>query len=52
VTDHETITVALLYAALTLVGPAMLTRLMQFALSNDATNLAAEIATVVEGVTR
>jgi len=52
VNDHETITVALTYAALSLVGPAMLTRLMQWAESDDAANLAAEIALVVEEVAR
>jgi len=52
VTDHETISVALTYAALALVGPAMLTRLMQWAESYDAANLAAEIGAAIEGVVR
>jgi len=52
VTDHKTITVALLYAALALVGPFVLSRLMRWAESDDAASLAAEIAMVVEEVAR
>jgi len=52
VTDHETITVALLYAALALVGPFVLSRLMRWAESDDAANLATEIGYAIEGVTR
>ena len=51
-TDNETITVALLYAALALFGPFILTRLMRWAESEDAANLAAEIGHAIEGVTR
>jgi len=52
VSDHETITVALLYAALALVGPFILTRLMRWAESSDAQSLAREIGTAIEGVAR
>jgi len=52
VIDHETITVALAYAALMLVGPVVLTRLMQWAASKEAENLAMEIGYAIEGVTR
>jgi hypothetical protein len=52
VTDHETITVAMLYAALALVGPFILTRLMRWAESDDAASLAAEIGAAIEEVTR
>ena len=51
-TDHETITVAMLYAALALVGPFNLTRLVRWAESDDAANLAVEIGMAIEGVTR
>jgi hypothetical protein len=51
-TDHETLTVALAYAALALVGPFVLTRLMRWAESSDAQSLAMEIGTAIEGVTR
>jgi hypothetical protein len=51
-TDHETITVALLYAALALVGPFLLTRLARWAASDDAANLATEIGYAIEGVVR
>jgi hypothetical protein len=51
-TDHETITVALLYAALALVGPVVLTMLMRWSESQDAANLAAEIAAAIEEVAR
>jgi len=50
--DNETITVALAYAALALVGPFILTRLMQWAESTDAQSLALEIGAAIEGVTR
>jgi hypothetical protein len=43
VTDHETITVALLYAALALVGPFLLTRLARWAASDQAANLLSEV---------
>ena len=51
-TDHETLTVALLYAALALVGPFALTRLAGWAQSDDAANLAMEIGMAIEGVAR
>jgi hypothetical protein len=51
-TDHETITVALSYAALALVGPFVLTRLMRWAESSDAQSLAREIGNAIEGVAR
>jgi hypothetical protein len=51
-TDHETITVALAYAALALVGPFVLTRLMRWAESSDAQSLALEIGTALERVAR
>jgi hypothetical protein len=51
-TDHETITVAFAYAALALVGPFILTRLMRWAESADAQSLAMEIGTAIEGVAR
>ena len=47
-TDHETLTVALAYAALALVGPFMLTRLARWAESDEAANLACEVALVLE----
>jgi hypothetical protein len=50
--DHETLTVALLYAAIALVGPFVLTRLMRWAQSDDAASLAMEIGAAVEKVTR
>jgi uncharacterized membrane protein (DUF485 family) len=50
--DNETITVALLYASLALVGPFVLTRLMRWAASDDAQRLAAEIGTAIEGAVR
>lgn len=46
--DHETLTVALLYAALALVGPFVLTRLVRWAASDDAANLATEIGYALE----
>ena len=46
--DNETITVALLYAALALVGPFVLTRLVRWAASDDAQRLAAEIGYAIE----
>jgi hypothetical protein len=48
VTDNETITVALLYAALALVGPFVLTRLVRWAESDDAQRLASEIGYALE----
>jgi hypothetical protein len=48
-TDNETITVALLYAALALVGPFVLTRLARWAESQEAANLAMEIGMAIEG---
>jgi hypothetical protein len=51
-TDHETITVALAYAALALVGPVILTRLLQWADSDAAKNLAREIGMAIEGAAR
>jgi hypothetical protein len=51
-TDHETITVALAYAALALVGPFVLARLIRWAESDDAQNLATEIGYAIEGVVR
>jgi hypothetical protein len=51
-TDHETITVAMLYAALALVGPFILTRLMRWAESADAQSLAREIGAAIERVAR
>ena len=50
--DHETITVALLYAALALVGPLVLSRLLRWAESDDAKNLACEIGYAIEGVVK
>ena len=50
--DQETITVALAYAAFALVGPVVMTRLMQWAASKDAANLAMDIGYAIEGVTR
>jgi hypothetical protein len=52
VTDHETLAVALLYAALALVGPFILTRLLRWAESDDAQNLASDIGYAIEGVVR
>jgi hypothetical protein len=51
-TDHETLTVALLYAALALVGPFVLTRLVRWAESADAQSLAREIGMAIERVAR
>ena len=51
-TTHETITVALLYAALALLGPFVLTRLVRWAASDDAQRLASEIGAAIEGVTK
>jgi hypothetical protein len=52
VSDNETITVALAYAALAIVGPFILTRLIRWAESEDAANLACEIGAAIEGVVR
>jgi len=51
-TDSETLTVACLYAALALVGPFVLSRLMSWAESDDAQRLAVEIGAAIEEVTR
>jgi hypothetical protein len=51
-TSHETTTVAMLYAALALVGPFILTRLMRWAESTDAQSLAREIGAAIERVAR
>jgi len=51
-TDSETIAVALLYAALALLGPLVLTRLLRWAESDDAKNLASDIGYAIEGVVR
>lgn len=50
--DHETITVACLYAALALVGPFIMSMLLRWAESDDAKSLAWEIGYAIEGVTR
>jgi hypothetical protein len=50
--DHETITVALLYAALALVGPFALSMLIRWAESDDAQRLASDIGYAIEGVVR
>jgi hypothetical protein len=50
--DHETITVALAYAALALLGPFVLTRLIRWAESDDAQRLASEIGYAIEGVAK
>jgi hypothetical protein len=52
VIDNETITVALAYAALALVGPFVLARLIRWAESDDAANLACEIGAAIEGAVR
>jgi hypothetical protein len=52
VIDNETVTVALAYAGLMLVGPVILTRIMQWAASRDAANQAVEIGYAIEGVGR
>jgi hypothetical protein len=51
-TDHEPLTVALLYAALALVGPFVLSRLLRWAESDEAANLAMEIGMALERATR
>ena len=51
-TDHETITVACLYAALALVGPFVVSMLLRWADSDDAQRLAVEIGAAIEEVTR
>ena len=50
--DNETITVALLYAALALVGPFLISMLMRWAESKEAESLLVEIGAAIEGVTR
>jgi hypothetical protein len=51
-TDSETLTVALAYAALALVGPFVLSRLIRWAESDDAQRLACEIGAAIEEVVR
>ena len=51
-TDSETITVALLYAALALVGPFLVSMLLRWAESDDAQRLACEIGAALEEVAR
>jgi hypothetical protein len=51
-TDNETITVALAYAAFALVGPFLISMLIRWAESEEAANLACEIGAAIEGVTR
>jgi hypothetical protein len=51
-TDSETLTVALAYAALALVGPFVLTRLLRWAESDDAQRLASDIGYAIEGVVK
>ena len=51
-TDSETLTVACLYAALALVGPLVLSRLLRWAESDDARRLACEIGAAIEEVVR
>jgi hypothetical protein len=51
-TDHETLTVALLYAPLALVGPFLLSMLLRWAESDDARRLACEIGAALEEATR
>lgn len=50
--DHETITVACLYAALALVGPFMVSMLLRWAESDDAQRMVCEIGAAIEEVTR
>lgn len=47
-TDHETLTVACLYAALALVGPFTLSMLLRWAQSDDAASLAREIGAALQ----
>ena len=51
-TDHEALTVALAYAALALVGPFVLSRLLRWAESDDAQRLASDIGYAIEGVVK
>ena len=51
-TDHETLTVACLYAALALVGPFLASMLLRWAESDDAASLACEIGAALEEVAR
>jgi hypothetical protein len=51
-TDHETLTVAMLYAALALVGPFTMSMLLRWAESDDAKRLACEIGAAIEEVVR
>ena len=46
--DNETLAVAFVYVALALISPVLLTRLAQWAESDDADNLAREISAVIE----
>jgi hypothetical protein len=50
--DHEAITVAMLYAALALVGPFIASMLLRWAESDDARRLACEIGAAIEEVAR
>lgn len=50
--DHEALTVALLYAALALVGPFMLSMLLRWSESDDAASLAREIVAALAEVAR
>ena len=50
--DSETITVALLYAALALVGPFLISMLLRWAESDDAQRLVCEIGAALEEVAR
>jgi len=51
-TDHETLAVAVTYAALALAGSAMLARLSRWAESDDGKRFAVEIGNAIEGATR
>ena len=50
--DHETIAVAVTYAAFALVGPWMVTMFLRWLESDEAGRLAVEIGAIVEEVTR
>jgi hypothetical protein len=50
--DHEAITVAMLYAALALVGPFVVSLLLRWAESDDAQRLACEIGAAIEEAAR
>jgi len=49
-TDHETITVAIAYIALALVGPFMISMLLRWAEGDEAKNLACEIGAALESL--